>query len=84
MARASTKDIQRDVDRLLVRLLTTEDLCRMFKRSVMMIHNYRTREHDPLPVVLMPGRVVGYVRDDVIAWARRNNIHIHETKEGRI
>lgn len=60
-------------------LLTAKDLCRLLKRSGMMIFNYRTRERDPLPMVWFGGRVVGYVKEDVIAWARRNNIHVHET-----
>lgn len=63
-------------------LLTTHDMCRMLKRSQMMIHNYRRREHDPLPTVMLGRRVGGYVKGDVIAWARRNGIHIHESKRG--
>jgi hypothetical protein len=75
MARSlTTAELQVAVDRLLV----TSDLCHMFNRTEMSICNYRNRERDPLPVVLCDDRVVGYVKSDVIKWARRNNIHIHE------
>lgn len=68
----NTQAIQTKVDSL----ISSNEVGLMLRRTQMMIFNYRTRKDDPLPAVQKDDRIVGYVKSDVIAWARRNNIHV--------
>lgn len=53
-------------------LLTTADLCRLFKRAPLTIRHWR--EKKDLPYVRIPGHArdtIRFVRKDVLAWAKR-------------
>jgi hypothetical protein len=67
-----------DVQAIVSALSTAHEVRDLFRRTEMSLLNYRNREHDPLPAVMMDNRVVGYVKDDVYDWAGRNGIKVHE------
>lgn len=70
-----------DVQSIVSALLTAQQVRDLFRRREMSLFNYRNREHDPLPTVMIGNRVVGYVKDDVYDWARRNGITVHEKRD---
>lgn len=56
-------------------LWTMQDVKDRFSVTAMTVHNWRKREHDPLPVLSLSGAerpVLRFVRRDVEAWASRN------------
>jgi len=60
---------------MLTNLLTTSMVCKIFDVKNMTIWNWRTKETDPLPTVIIPGDRRHNVRFDlgqVEEWAKRN------------
>lgn len=62
-----------DIQRLVDRLLTVQDLCRRFDVTAMTINHWRNRETGKLPSVVIKGDrrpSIRFVPSDVSKWAR--------------
>ena len=55
--------------------LTTKDLQKMLGVSHMSIHNWRSREADPLPSK-SEGRNIFFSPSRTLAWAKRNGVEV--------
>lgn len=60
---------------LLTNLLTMDDVCIIFGVKQMTLWNWRKREFDPMPDIVIPGNERNNVRfdfDAIEAWGRKN------------
>lgn len=67
-----------DLQKLLERCWTIQDLQDRFRVSGMTIHNYRN--YRGLPAVVIPGDVrpaLRFIPNEVAAWAKTNGIKMH-------
>jgi hypothetical protein len=56
-------------------LWTTNDVCRVLKRTSMTVHTWRQTRG--LPAIEVPGSkrpAIRFVPDDVLAWAKKNQV----------
>lgn len=65
------------------RLLTTDDVCKMLRRTPMSIHLYRKKKS--MPYIKLPGGVtpgskppVRFYEKDIQSWAMQNNIPFYD------
>lgn len=63
-------------------LWTTADVCRVLKRTSMTVHTWRQTRG--LPALEVPGSkrpAIRFVPDDVLAWAKKNDVPVYQSVE---